>query len=77
MRWFVRQKIKHSNLSLHKMSIEFDNNLKTTLKWCYKKLFVHSLRCSPKNDLLLFLIVVQIVEWKLEQLEVVESHEPT
>jgi hypothetical protein len=25
-------KIKHLNLSLHKISIEFDNNLETTLK---------------------------------------------
>jgi len=38
--------------------------------------FVHSLRCSPKNDSLLFLITAQIVEWKLEQLEV-EDHKLT
>jgi hypothetical protein len=38
--------------------------------------FVHFLRCSPENDSLLFLIATQIMEWKLEQLEV-EDHELT
>jgi len=74
MIWVTKN--KHSSLSLHKISTEFDNNLKTTLKWCWKMVFVHSLRCSPKNDSLLFLITAQIVEWKLEQLEV-EDHKLT
>jgi len=36
----------------------------------------HFLTCSPKDDPFLFLIIVQIVGWKLEQLEV-KGHKPT
>jgi hypothetical protein len=35
-----------------------------------------SLKCSPKDDSLLYLITIQMVGWKLEQLKV-EGHEPT
>jgi hypothetical protein len=36
----------------------------------------HSLKCFPKDNSLFSLIVVQIVGWKFEQVEV-EGHEPT
>jgi len=35
-----------------------------------------SLTCFPKDDPFLFLIIVQMVGWKLEQLEV-KGHKPT
>ncbi len=36
----------------------------------------YSMICFPKNDPFFFLIVAQMVGWKLEQLEV-EGHKPT
>jgi len=36
----------------------------------------HSLKCSPKDDSLFFLMAIQMVGWKFEQLKV-ESHKPT
>jgi hypothetical protein len=43
MRWLGKQKAKHLSLDLHKISIEIDNNLKTTLKWYWKIMFVYTL----------------------------------
>jgi hypothetical protein len=36
----------------------------------------HFPKCFPKNDLFIYLIVVQMEGWKLELLEV-EGHKPT
>jgi hypothetical protein len=35
-----------------------------------------SLKCPPKDDSFFYLIAIQMVGWKLEQLEV-KGHEPT
>ncbi len=38
--------------------------------------YAHSLRCSPRDDPFFYLIVVKMVGWKFEHLEV-EDHKPT
>ncbi len=42
------------------------------------KMNVHacSLKCSPKDDSLFYLIAIQMVGWKLEQLEVKVMNPP-
>ncbi len=50
------------NLSLNKILAKRNDNLKTTLKWCWK-MNVHAriLRCSPKDDSFVSLIIVQML----------------
>jgi len=77
MGWLGGQKAKHLNLGLHNISIKCDDNFKTTLKWCWKMNdCAHFLRFSLEENSFVSLIVVQMVGWKLEYLEV-EGHKPT
>jgi hypothetical protein len=77
MGWLSGQKAKHSSLAMHKILVDHDDNLKTTMRWCLKmSALAHSLRCSLENNPLHFLIIIQMVGWKFEKLEV-ENHEPT
>jgi hypothetical protein len=48
MGWLGKQKVKHLNLGLHKISIERNDNLKTNLRWHAKmNACARFLKCSP------------------------------
>lgn len=77
MEWLGEQKGKHPSLTLHKILIEHDDNLKTTLRWCYKmNIHACSMKWSPKNDSFLSMTTIQMEGWKPKQFKI-KGHEPT
>jgi hypothetical protein len=74
MGWLGGQKSKHPNLGLCKISTKCNDNLKTTLRWCWKmNVHAHSLKCSIEDDLFFYLIIAQIKGCKSKQLEAKKS----
>jgi hypothetical protein len=64
MEWLGKQKAKLPSLNLHKILVERDDNLKTTLKWCYKmNAHAWSMKCFLENDLFLSMKTIQMEAW--------------
>jgi hypothetical protein len=47
MGWLGEQKAKHPSLGLHKILMEHDDNLKTSLKWWKISVCAHFLKGFP------------------------------